>query len=91
VDVAIALPLLAVLVLAWGAARRAARRYRREREAMRQRAHSASRTMIRPFPDTITERSEMRATDAPVTVIDAFRGSADSQVGADPSNRPRRG
>jgi len=66
-DLIYGLPLIAVLTLAWLAARHVIQQgtatadlLRRQKQRSRGRRHDA--------PETVTSRSDMRSTDAPVTV-----------------------
>jgi hypothetical protein len=63
-----------LLAVAWIAARRVAKKVRR-REALRRRKGRASTKQFGE-PHTASPRSDMRATDAPVTVIDTMRKRA---------------
>ena len=74
VDLAYGIPLLGLLAIAWIAARRGAKKARR-REALRRRK---GRSYAKQFaePDTASPRSDMRATDASVTVVDTMRKRA---------------
>ena len=65
------IPLLALLVLAFLAVRRVAMKARqRDSEKRRQRR---SRPRYAKVSDGSTQRSDMRATDSPVTIIDTIR------------------
>ena len=70
----IGIPLVGLLVVAWIAARRVAKKVRR-REALRRR-RAGSRAKQFGEPDAASPRSDMRATDAPVTLIDTIRKRA---------------
>jgi septal ring factor EnvC (AmiA/AmiB activator) len=70
-DFVYAIPLLAMLAAVWFGARRVAKK-RHEREARRRRRKRRSASK-RTGPDTVSPRSDMRATDSPVTVIDVIR------------------
>lgn len=88
-DLVYGLPLLVVLALAWLGARHVARRARRQRELLRrQRRQSRNRPV--DAPETASSRSDMRSTDAPVTVLDKIRKRASVPKGSE-DKPPRRG
>ncbi|HEY2865112.1 MAG TPA: hypothetical protein VGK37_15930 [Casimicrobiaceae bacterium] len=70
-DLVYGLPLIAALALAWLAARHVINKARRQRELLgRQRRRSRRGQQS---PETVTSRSDMRSTDAPVTIADKLR------------------
>jgi hypothetical protein len=70
-DLAIALPVLALLALGWFAVRLATRRRRAQRkELLRQRSHS-QRTQ-KGTTQVKSARSDMRSTDAPASASDTL-------------------
>ena len=66
------IPLIAALVLAWLAARHVINKARQQRELLR-RQRLRSRSKYRDAPETVSSRSDMRSTDAPVTIADNIR------------------
>ena len=85
------LPLIAVLVLAWIAARQVANRARRQRELLRRQKRRSQRSLA-DSPETVTSRSDMRSTDSPVTVIEKIRQrprAPDDGVAARPTQREK--
>ncbi|MGH8800432.1 MAG: hypothetical protein ACREX7_09315 [Casimicrobiaceae bacterium] len=85
-DLVYGLPLIALLALAWLAARHVARKAKRQRELLRrQKRRSRSRQV--DGPETASSRSDMRSTDAPVTVVDKIRKRARSP-GNDRDSKP---
>lgn len=88
-DLVYGIPLIAALALAWLAARHVINKARRQRELLsRQRRRSRSR--YRESPETTSSRSDMRSTDAPVTIVDKIRKRAtapDEPGTAKPSRR----
>lgn len=71
-DLVYGLPLIAVLALAWLGARHVINKAQRQRELLR-RQRRRSRSKYRNAPETVTSRSDMRSTDAPVTIVDNIR------------------
>lgn len=71
-DFVYGLPLIAVLVLAWFAARQVANRARRQRELLRRQKRRSQRS-LHEAPETVSSRSDMRSTDSPVTVVEKIR------------------
>ena len=85
------LPLIAALTLAWLAARHVINKARRQRELLR-RQKERSRGRRRDAPETASSRSDMRSTDAPVTIVDNIRKrSRAPKDGSDKKPPPRRG
>ena len=90
-DLVYGIPLIAALALAWLAARHVINKARRQRELLlRQRRRSRSKY---DAPETVSSRSDMRSTDAPVTIADNIRkrerapkedGAADKPPGRRP-------
>jgi hypothetical protein len=74
-DLVYGLPLIAVLALAWLGARHVINRAKRQRELLR-RQRRRSRSKYRDAPETVTSRSDMRSTDAPVTIVENIRKRA---------------
>lgn len=74
-DLVYGLPLIAVLVLAWFGARHVASKARRQRALLR-RQRQQSRSRPSDSPETVSSRSDMRSTDAPVTVVEKIRKRA---------------
>jgi hypothetical protein len=66
------IPLIAALALAWLAARHVINKARQQRELLR-RQRLRSRSKYRDAPETTSSRSDMRSTDAPVTIADNIR------------------
>ena len=66
------IPLIAALALAWLAARHVINKARQQRELLR-RQRLRSRSKYRDAPETVSSRSDMRSTDAPVTIADNIR------------------
>ncbi|MGH8713301.1 MAG: hypothetical protein ACREYB_04755 [Casimicrobiaceae bacterium] len=87
-DFVYGLPLIAVLALAWLAARHVANKARRQRELLR-RQKRRSRSRYVDGPETASSRSDMRSTDAPVTVVDKIRKRARAP-GAGSEQKPPR-
>ena len=74
-DLVYGIPLIAVLALAWLAARHVINKARRQRELLRrQRWRSGGKS--RDAPETISPRSDMRSTDAPGTAAENIRKRA---------------
>jgi flagellar biosynthesis/type III secretory pathway M-ring protein FliF/YscJ len=85
------LPLIAVLALAWLAARHVINKARRQRELLR-RQRQRSRGRRHGASETVTSRSDMRSTDAPVTIVENIRKrSRAPKDGGDDKPPPRRG
>ncbi len=63
---------VALLGMAWMLARRAARR-KREQEARQRRRKRRARSERLEGPNTVSQRSDMRATDSPVSVLDTIQ------------------
>lgn len=78
-DLIYGLPLIAVLVLAWLGARHVANKARRQRELLR-RQKRRSRASL-DATETASSRSDMRSTDAPVTMLDKIRQRARAPKG----------
>ena len=74
-DLVYGIPLIAALALAWLAARHVINKARRQRELLR-RQRRRSRSKYRDAPETVSSRSDMRSTDAPVTIVDKIRKRA---------------
>jgi len=88
-DLIYGLPLIAALALAWLAARHVINRARHQRELLRrQRRRSGSK--YRSAPETTTSRSDMRSTDAPVTLADNLRKRARAPGEGRTDDPPRR-
>lgn len=87
-DIVYGLPLIAALALAWLGARHVINKARRQRELLR-RQRRRSRGADRGAPETITSRSDMRSTDAPVTVAQKLR-TRESAPKETPVPPPRR-
>jgi hypothetical protein len=71
-DLVYGIPLIAALVLAWLAARHVINKARQQRELLR-RQRRRSRSKYRDAPETVSSRSDMRSTDAPVTIAENIR------------------
>ena len=71
-DLVYGIPLIAVLAVAWLAARHVIKKARQQRELLR-RQRRRSRSKYRDAPETVSSRSDMRSTDAPVTIVDNIR------------------
>src|SRR5689334_24214071 len=71
-DLVYGIPLIAALALAWLAARHVINKARQQRELLR-RQRRRSRSKYRDAPETISSRSDMRSTDAPVTIAENIR------------------
>ncbi|HEX3633064.1 MAG TPA: hypothetical protein VHZ01_11195 [Casimicrobiaceae bacterium] len=61
-----------MLALAWLAARHVIKKARQQRELLA-RQRRRSRSKYRDAPETVSSRSDMRSTDAPVTIVDNIR------------------
>ena len=88
-DLVYGLPLIAALALAWLAARHVINKSRRQRELLR-RQRRRSRTRYHDSPETVSSRSDMRSTDAPVTIVDNIRKrerAPKDDSGSEPSER----
>jgi hypothetical protein len=70
-DLVYSIPLLGLLALAWIALRRVAKN-KRTREALRRRKRRSRANQARET-DTVSQRSDMRATDSPISVSDTIR------------------
>ena len=88
-DFVYGLPLIAVLVLAWFAARQVANRARRQRELLRRQKRRSQRSLT-DAPETVTSRSDMRSTDSPVTVIEKIRQRVRAPEESAPSKQAQR-
>ena len=71
-DLVYGIPLIAALALAWLAARHVINKARQQRELL-SRQRRRSRSKYRDAPETVSSRSDMRSTDAPVTIADNIR------------------
>jgi hypothetical protein len=71
-DLVYGIPLIVALALAWLAARHVINKARRQRELLR-RQRRRSRSKYHDAPETISSRSDMRSTDAPVTIVENIR------------------
>ncbi len=88
-DLVYGLPLIAVLALAWLAARHVINKARRQRELLRrQRRRSGSKS--RDAPETVSSRSDMRSTDAPGSVAENIRKRARAPEGGSSGGARRR-
>jgi hypothetical protein len=88
-DLVYGIPLIAALALAWLAARHVINKARRQRELLsRQRRRSRSR--YRESPETTSSRSDMRSTDAPVTIVDKIRKRASAPKDSGTTTKPPR-
>ena len=87
-DLVYGIPLIVVLALAWLGARHVINKARRQRELLR-RQRRRSRSKYRDAPETVSSRSDMRSTDAPVTVADKIRKRARAPDDG-PGEPPRR-
>ena len=88
-----ALPLLALLAALWVVVRYIAEMARRRRAALReQKRRSSVRARINKGPDSASERSDMRRTDAPATFVDSIqkRTQPPAETVAPPKPRPGR-
>jgi hypothetical protein len=74
-DLVYGIPLIALLAVVWAVVRHVANKARRRRDALREQKRR-SRAMGTKEPDSTSERSDMRRTDAPVTVIDSIQKRA---------------
>lgn len=88
-DLVYGLPLIAVLTLAWLAARHVINKARRQRELLR-RQKQRSRGRRHDAPETVTSRSDMRSTDAPVTIVDNIRKRSRAPSDGSGDKPPRR-
>ena len=68
-DLIYALPLIALLAAVWVIVRYLAEMDRRRRAALRAQKRRSSAKIISKGPDSASERSDMRRTDAPVPVV----------------------
>jgi hypothetical protein len=88
-DLVYGIPLIAVLALAWLAARHVINKARRQRELLRrQRRRSGGKS--RDAPETISPRSDMRSTDAPGTAAENIRKRARAPDKDQAAGSPRR-
>jgi hypothetical protein len=89
-DLIYGLPLIAALALAWLAARHVINKARAQRQLLR-RQRRRSRSKYRDAPETVSSRSDMRSTDAPVSLADNIRkrARAPAKEGADEPPRRR--
>jgi hypothetical protein len=71
-DLVYGIPLIAALALAWLGARHVINKARKQRELLR-RQRRRSRSKYHDAPETISSRSDMRSTDAPVTMAENIR------------------
>ncbi len=74
-DLIYGLPLIAALALAWLAARHVINKARRQRELLR-RQRQRSRSKYHDTSETVSSRSDMRSTDAPVTIVEKIQKRA---------------
>jgi hypothetical protein len=83
-DLVYGIPLIAALALAWLAARHVINKARQQRELLR-RQRRRSRSKYHDAPETVSSRSDMRSTDAPVTIAQNIRKRerAPKEEGAD--------
>jgi len=88
-DLVYGLPLIAVLALAWLGARHVINKAQRQRELLR-RQRRRSRSKYRNAPETVTSRSDMRSTDAPVTIVDNIRKRARAPTSGSTDEPPPR-
>jgi hypothetical protein len=88
-DLVYGIPLIAALVLAWLAARHVINKARQQRELLR-RQRRRSRSKYRDAPETVSSRSDMRSTDAPVTIADNIRKRERAPKGDTPDKPPDR-
>jgi hypothetical protein len=86
-DLVYGIPLIAALALAWLAARHVINKARQQRELLR-RQRRRSRSKYRDGPETISSRSDMRSTDAPVTIVENIRKRARAPKEATPADKP---
>ncbi|MEP6998713.1 MAG: hypothetical protein ABI900_13760 [Betaproteobacteria bacterium] len=88
-DLVYGLPLIAVLALAWLAARHVINKARRQRELLR-RQRRRSRSKYHDTAETASSRSDMRSTDAPVTIADNIRKRASAPKDEGSAGKPPR-
>jgi hypothetical protein len=88
-DLIYGLPLIAALALAWLAARHVINKTRRQRELLR-RQRQRSRSKYHDKPETVTSRSDMRSTDAPVTIVEKIQKRARAPDEGSPDKPPPR-
>ena len=88
-DLVYGIALIALLAVAWVAVRHVANKARRRRELLRRQKHR-SRAKGTKGPDTVSQRSDMRSTDAPVAVVDTIHKRTPRPTHAEPKN-PRTG
>ena len=90
-EVVYGIPVIAAVALAWLAARHVINKARQQRELLR-RQRRRSRSKYRDAPETVSSRSDMRSTDAPVTIADNIRKRerAPKEEGADDKPPGRR-
>jgi hypothetical protein len=82
------IPLIVLLALTWPVVRYLANRARRQRDALRQQKRR-SRAQGTHEHDNASQRSDMRRTDAPVTVIDSIqKRTPPSPESTGPGNPP---
>ena len=87
-DLTFGVALVALLVVASGVARHLANKARRQREALR-RQKRLSRAKHMEAPDTGSVRSDMRAMDTPIGVIDAIQKRAPRPPENAPDAKPQ--
>jgi hypothetical protein len=89
-DLVYALPLIALLAALWVIVRHVAEKARRRRDALRKLKRQSSAKIISKGPDSASERSDMRRTDAPATVVDTIQKRTQPPPESTPS-KPRTG
>ena len=71
-NLTIGIALVALLGMGWMLARRVAKK-KREQEARRRRRKRRARVERPEGPNTVSQRSDMRSTDSPVSVMDTIQ------------------
>jgi hypothetical protein len=72
-DLIYGIALIALLAVAWVVVRHVANKARRQRELLRRQKHRSRAAKGSKGPDTVSQRSAMRSTDAPVAVVDTIQ------------------
>jgi len=88
-DLIYALPLIALLAAVWVIVRYIAEQARRRRAALREQKRRSSPKIISKGPDSASERSDMRRTDAPATFVDTIQKRTQPPAETTGPSKPR--
>jgi lipoate-protein ligase A len=88
-DLIYAIPLIALLAAVWVIVRHIAAKARRRRDALRKLKRRSSPKVISKGPDSASERSDMRRTDAPATFVDTIQKRTQPPAETAPPSKPR--